>query len=86
MTGEGKLSGRSLNDRARFFIDEKFEALIEGVMHALKPSGEAYLLVKSGEIHGRDSLREVRRLCGVNARAEFIAPVRQTQVLKIIKD
>jgi tRNA1(Val) A37 N6-methylase TrmN6 len=85
MSDEGKLSGRSLNDRARFFIDENFETLIEGVIHALKPSGEAYLLVKSGEVHGRDSLREVRRLCGLNARAEFMAPIRQTQILKMIK-
>jgi tRNA1(Val) A37 N6-methylase TrmN6 len=85
MSDEGKLSGRSLNDRARFFIDEKFETLIEGVMHTLKPAGEAYLLVKSGGAHGRDSLREVRRICGVIARAEFIAPIRQTQILKIVK-
>jgi tRNA1(Val) A37 N6-methylase TrmN6 len=86
MIDEGKLSGRPLNDRARFFLDEKFETLIEGVIHALKPSGEAYLLVKSGAAHGRDSLRETRRLCGVRARAEFVAPVRQTQVLRIVKD
>lgn len=85
MTTEGKLSGRPLNDRARFFIDGNFETLIEGVIHALKPAGEAYLLMKSGEAHGRDALREARRLCGLHAQAEFLAPIRATQVLKIVK-
>lgn len=84
--GEGKLSNKLLNDRCRFFLDDSFESLIHGVVNALKPGGEAYLLCKSGEVHGRNNLREVRRYCGVNASADFVAAIRTTQVLRLIKN
>lgn len=83
---EGKLSHKPLNDRCRFFLDDSFESLIQGVVNALKPGGEAYLLCKSGKAHGRNSLREIRRYCALNASADFVKSIRTTQVLRLIKN
>lgn len=84
-SGEGRLSDQPMNDRCRFFLDDSFESLIRGVVNALRPGGEAFLLCKSGEAHGRDTLREVRRSCGVACVAEFVGSIRTTRVLRLVK-
>lgn len=65
---EGKPSPVKLNQHARFFMDADFETLIAGVRHALKPQGEAYLLVKEA----RSSIGEV------------VGDIRGTKVVRIL--
>jgi hypothetical protein len=67
--GEGQMApggqtreseSRTMQNRCRFFLDGDLRILITGVANALRPGGRAYLLVKSGTLHGRDALRDVR--------------------------
>lgn len=57
---EGKHSPVEINQRARFFMDSNFEALIRSVRHALKPAGEAYLLVKNARATAGEIIGDIR--------------------------
>jgi tRNA1(Val) A37 N6-methylase TrmN6 len=57
---EGKPSPVELNNRARFFIDSDFATLIKAVKHALKPGGEAYLLVKDARAAAGEIVADIR--------------------------
>lgn len=82
---EGKLSGHPIQDRARFFLDSTFEGLLKTVVHLLRPNGQAYLLVKSGEKHGRDLLRVVQLTLMGGAVATIATDIRGTCVLRLEK-
>jgi tRNA1Val (adenine37-N6)-methyltransferase len=82
---EGKLSGQPIQDRARFFLDSTFEGLLKTVVHLLKPDGEAFLLVKSGEKHGRDVLRTIQLTLMGTAKASIATDIRGTCVLNLKK-
>lgn len=79
--GDGKPSPVEINNRARFFLDADFRCLIRAVEHALVPGGEAYILVKPGTPHGRDSLAEIRSTLGPATSATVIADIRGTSVV-----
>ncbi len=83
--GDGRPSPSEIKNRARFFLDESFENLILGVENALKPGGTAYLLVKSGSRHGRDSWLEIKSLLGSQAQGDLLADIRGTGVIRISK-
>jgi len=80
--GEGKPSPCEVKNRARFFIDADFSALISVIRHSLKLGGSAYILVKPGHLHGRDSINDIR--CQ-SVAAEVVADIRGTQVFLISK-
>ena len=82
---EGKLSGNVVQDRARFFLDSSFAKLIASAVQMLKPQGKAFLLVKSGEAHGRDVLRFVQLSLLGSAKATILADIRGTYVLCLEK-
>lgn len=83
--GEGKTPPDRLKYRARFFADESFEALIEGLMNSLRPDGEAYLLIKAGLKHGRNSLAAIQNLIGNRGNAKLAADIRGTGVVSFTK-
>lgn len=97
LLGEGWLSPSLTQNRCRFFIDGSLRQLIVGVANALKVGGEAFLLVKSGQKHGRDTDRDMRLwLAGAQFQdtsnggaarilAEWIGDVRGTPVLNLRK-
>lgn len=82
--GDGKLTPIELKNRCRFFLDDSFETLVRGVAHALAPGGSAYLLVKSGEKHGRNSMEVVHNVAE-GCSVERIADVRGTDLVRLSK-
>ena len=83
--GEGKLSNSSLRDRCRFFLDSDFGTLLKGIANALKAGGRVYILVKSGDKHGRDVLRSAQLVLLGELRATIVADIRGTFVMKLEK-
>jgi tRNA1Val (adenine37-N6)-methyltransferase len=57
---DGKPAKSELRHRCRFFADSTLEKLLLGVGAALKPGGEAFLLIKPGRPHGRSVLQDVQ--------------------------
>lgn len=85
LPGEGKLSPSELRNRCRFFLDSDLETLMLAIANSLKPNGTAYVLTKTGKLHGRNALREIRlHLIGRGA-VELVADIRGTGVLKITR-
>lgn len=91
--GLNSQTNRSVQDRCRFFLDASLRELILGTANALKRSGQAFLLVKSGIEHGRNSLREIRIWLGaaagqlnVHFECRIAAEIRGTLVLQISKN
>ncbi|MEK7357683.1 MAG: methyltransferase [Bdellovibrionota bacterium] len=79
---EGSLGPDSLSNRCRFFLDDSFDGYMRSVRAALKPGGRAYLLVKTGERHGRDTLVTLRTIVW-DCEVESIADIRGTDLVKI---
>ncbi len=82
---QGKLSPSDFKNRCRFFIDSTFEKLIESIDHCLKPTGEAFLLLRSLEEHDIDSLQELRDLIRGKLKCENLAMIRGTYLLKLYR-
>lgn len=80
---EGSGARKSVRNRCRFFIDSSFEALLDSIVSSLKPKGQAFVLVKSGEKHGRNLDRIVGLHLMGRATAQRVARIRGTDVLKI---
>ena len=80
---EGRLSPSQVKNRCRFFLDSDLKTLVRGVARALKPGGQAFLLMKSGEKHGRKLRRDLQLWLAGSATAEIIANIRGTQVVLI---
>lgn len=83
--GDGKLAPSVFQNRCRFFLDGDFATLLKGVANALKPDGQAFLLMKSGRSHGRDALRDARLILVDQASVESIASIRGTSIIRILK-
>lgn len=79
---EGTPSHNNLKNRCRFFLDATFEELIQTVAHVLKPSGVAYILLKSGQRHGRNTVDVTKQLLP-DWTSEIVAEIRGTWVLKL---
>jgi tRNA1Val (adenine37-N6)-methyltransferase len=84
---EGLQSPSVINNRCRFFIDSDLATLVLATFHALKPGGIAYLLVKSGQEHGRIALNDITLLLAGQAAAtvSVAVEIRNTQVICLIK-
>jgi tRNA1Val (adenine37-N6)-methyltransferase len=86
---EGIVSTSSFKSRCRFFLDSDFKTLIHAVVNALKPNGQAFLLVKSGERHGRSSLGDIWIAIGDSGKdtrrfqVSEIGDIRGTGVIEI---
>lgn len=83
---EGRLSPSELRNRCRFFIDASFEDLISAIARSLKPEGQAYLLVKSGDCHGRNSIEWLQKLNLKPLHARSVAEIRGTYVVQLLKE
>jgi tRNA1(Val) A37 N6-methylase TrmN6 len=82
--GDGKLTPSPVKNRCRFFLDGTLEALVSGCVQALKPGGEAFVLVKTGERHGRDNIAiVVREAHKLGASAEPAVDIRGTWVMRL---
>ncbi|HVK61169.1 MAG TPA: methyltransferase [Bdellovibrionales bacterium] len=81
-SSEGSLTAEPVKTRARFFMDASFQDLVSGVVNSLKPSGFAYLLVKSGDKHDRDHLMTIKSIAW-NREVRVIADVRGTNLVRI---
>ncbi len=83
--GEGLLSPNEFKNRCRFFIDSSFENLVASMLYALKPNGNAYVLMRPGLHHGRELLSELKKLTHVMAMVEVFDEIRGTLVVRLIK-
>ena len=81
--GEGLLPASSVKSRCRFFLDSDAERLLRGCANALRAGGSAYLLMKSGRRHGRDSFSEAAAELGDGFDLSIVAEIRGTSVLRI---
>lgn len=79
----GKLSGKPVQDRARFFLDSSFEKLLEAVVYLLKAKGTAFVLAKADDGTGRDLLRSTQLTLLGQAKVSIAADIRGTKVLRL---
>jgi tRNA1Val (adenine37-N6)-methyltransferase len=87
--GEGLLSPNEFKNRCRFFIDSNFHELMKSIHHCLKPGGEAFVLVRPGEHHGRNLFTEWENFIKLNkwnASAEIVDEVRGTNIICVRKE
>jgi tRNA1Val (adenine37-N6)-methyltransferase len=84
-TPEGKLSQNQEQNRCRFFIDSDLAHLVRSITNALKIGGVAYLLVKTGDQHGRSVLGQLMLSCGDSIDISAHALVRETGVVRLQK-
>ena len=82
---QGKMSPSDFKNRCRFFIDSTFEKLIETIDFCLAMEGEAFVLVRDQEAHGRDLLQELRRLIKNNLKCENLCMIRDTFLLRLYR-
>jgi len=85
LEGEGKLSSNDFQNRCRFFLDSDLATLVRGVANAITPGGNAFLLMKSGALHGRSLLRDAKLWLRSRAEASIAAEIRGTLVIRIAK-
>lgn len=83
--GEGRPSPFEVKNRARFFVDSNFSVLIKTVVHLLKTGGEAFVLAKAGNIHGRNSMSEILKITAGRALVNVVANIRGTNVIHLKK-
>jgi len=81
--GQGKLSPSNFKNRCRFFIDSDFPKLINSILTQLKPTGQAYLLLRPLDDHGRSIHEELRGLIQGRAKFEVVGDIRGTELVKI---
>lgn len=83
---EGIPSPNEFKNRCRFFIDSSFETLIEGIYNSLKPNKSAFILVRSGNQHGRNPLEDIKKILNTRAAVQIIDNVRGTDIIQIKKE
>ena len=83
--GEGLLSPNEFKNRCRFFIDSDLQTLIRATIHALKPQGRAFLLVRPGSHHGRNIHEEIEKLSAGLAKVQIFNEIRGTNIICLTK-
>lgn len=83
--GEGILSPNEFKNRCRFFIDSDFNTLIKSIIHALKTNAHAYILVRSGNHHGRNIIDFIQDIVRESADVAIFDEIRGTLVVKLTK-
>lgn len=81
--GQGILSPSEFKNRCRFFIDSDFKNFIEAIDNALKPNGEAYILLKDLSVHGISPLDEARHVLETRRSINIVADIRGTSLAVI---
>lgn len=82
---QGKHSPSEFKNRCRFFIDSTFTKLIEAILWVLKPQGQAFILIRDLKDHSLNPLAELNKQIAGQARAEIVADIRGTHLVRIIK-
>ncbi len=80
---QGKLSPSDFKNRCRFFLDSSLDLLLQSVGSALKPTGQAYLLLPDNKANGPDPLDSVHRHILTSLHIETCGDIRGTRLLKI---
>ena len=83
LPGEGKLSTSATQNQCRFFLNEGPRELIDAILSALKPGAHAYLLMKSGALHGRQAERDLRIWVAGRAQINIPVTIRGTAVIHL---
>ncbi|MNJ96789.1 N5-glutamine S-adenosyl-L-methionine-dependent methyltransferase [compost metagenome] len=81
---QGKMSPSEFKNRCRFFIDADFSNLILGIENALKPGGQAYVLLRDLTDHGWSPFAEAQELLSM-CSLEKIGDIRGTDLVLISK-
>ena len=80
---QGALSPKDFKNRCRFFLDSTQEALIKTVLHCLKGSGQAFVLVRDQKEHGQDALAVWQKTLRYEAQVMAWKKIRTTHLLRI---
>ncbi len=80
--GNGLLSKSDFKNRCRFFIDSDFNSLIQAINYSLKPTGQAFVLIKSLTEHGIDVQDEFHKL-NFSLSLEKFKIIRDTDLYRI---
>jgi tRNA1Val (adenine37-N6)-methyltransferase len=83
--GQGKLSDSRFKNRCRFYLDSDFETLLLAIVHVLKPTGSAYLLLRDLKDHNLYPLREAQSILAGVALIERVSDIRGTDLVRIKK-
>lgn len=78
----GVMSPSQEKNRSRFFIDSSFENYIAAIVNSLAEGGEAYILLRSLEMHGEDVFSNLAA-CLADKTATVIGDIRGTNVVLI---
>lgn len=82
---QGKLSPSEFKNRCRFFIDSDFTTLFKGIENALKPQGQAYVLIRNQTEHGWDALQEAKKILSANITWTVLEDIRGTNLVRLTK-
>ncbi len=83
---QGKLSPSEFKNRCRFFLDSDLPHLLNGIEYSLKPTGQAFVLLKNLEDHNQNTLQEAHALCKGRLKFEKVHEIRGTDVIKVIRN
>lgn len=83
--GQGKTSPSEFKNRCRFFIDSDFPTLLRTLVHTLRETGEAYILLRDLSDHSTDPLAEARRELAQTAQINVLRDIRGTALVRIKK-
>ena len=81
--GQGKYSPSEFKNRCRFFLDASFAEFLEFIISALDKAGAAYFLIRRLDEHGWDQFMEMHQMLNGRAKAQVIADVRGTDLIKL---
>lgn len=82
---QGKQSPSDFKNRCRFFIDSTFEKMVEVFIHILSEKGEAYLLLRDLDDHGKDLFMDLRTLTRGRLEITNLSMIRGTFLLKLTR-
>lgn len=83
--GQGKMSPSEFKNRCRFYLDSDFATLLRVIVHSLKPSGQAFLLLRDLSAHNWNPLVEAQALLASMANVDIVGDVRGTALVKIAR-
>lgn len=81
----GVLSSSEFKNRCRFFLDSDFENLISSIEYTLKPSGIAYVLLRSQKDHSVDIEQDFANLSS-SLSLQKLEPIRGTDLYLLTKN
>jgi tRNA1(Val) A37 N6-methylase TrmN6 len=82
---QGQLSRNAVRNRCHFLLDAKESDLISGILNALRPQGQAFVLLPDLQAHGVQRFERLQKWMTESASAKVITEIRGTPLYLILK-